>query len=196
MGKIEFADIAIIIVALINLIGIIYSKIKNTKTRENSKKTGPLNLKIIFSVNLFVLAAMLVLFFWHPWKDNNPEIMITNVAETGYVEIDVMVKGISKSIPKDKKIWMVIYSHSVNRFYPQNKPADMQVNGDWSSRCFFGIKEDVGQKFDLIAILADKNTQQLFNEHLEESRNKESWPGLEKIPDNSEIYQRITVVRK
>jgi len=107
-----------------------------------------------------------------------------------------VVKGTSQKVPSEQKIWVVIFIHKVVRYYPQNNPADIQANGDWASVTYFGIQSDVGLKFDILAVTADKSVQDAFNKYLKEARDKNSYPGLEQLPKEAIIQDRITVVRK
>lgn len=200
MENIELGTLAASLVALINLVIAIINLIKKNRSDARSsnleEKALLIKWKRWFWISLSVFILLIALILWQPWVDKTTEIKITNIAEGDSVIIDVMVKGTSKYIPKDHKIWMVIFSHPVNRFYPQNEPADMHVNGNWSSRCYIGIKEDVEKRFDLLAILVDKDIQKNFMEYIKEAKDKEDWSGLEEIPDNAKVYQRITVIRK
>ncbi len=121
---------------------------------------------------------------------------ITYPPSDGRVDIKEIVRGTSKSIPEEKVIWIAIYPHEVSRYYPQDLPADVQVNGDWSSSIFIGIEADVDKKFDIIAVLLNKEAQDAFNDYLEECEEKKSWPGLEELPSGADIYDRITVIRR
>lgn len=125
-----------------------------------------------------------------------PSLKITYPCSGGRVQIKEIVKGTSQNIPKEYAIWIVIYSHEVSRYHPQDYPADVQANGDWSSSAFIGIGIDVGKKFDIIAVLAGKEAQNAFNDYLEECKEKKSWPGLERLHEGAVIYDRITVIRK
>ncbi len=200
MAVTGFAAVAAIIVALINLIIAIIALIrliiekKSAKTQPERPRSPATRWKLMFWISSFIFVLSIVVILRPPWDAS--EIKITNIAEGDSVVVDVMVKGTSKNIPNDQKIWLVVYSHPVKRFYPQDNPADMQVNGNWSSRCYVGIDEDVGERFDLIAILAGNDVQRLFNEYVKEAEAEEAWLGLEAIPDCAEVHQRITVFRK
>jgi len=200
MGVTGFAAVAAIIVALINLIIAIIALMKvivekkSARTHPERPKPPATRWKLMFWISSFIFVLSIVVILWQPWDAS--EIEITNIAEGDSVSIDVVVKGTSKNIPNDQKIWLVVYSHPVKRFYPQDNAADMQVNGNWSSRCYVGIDKDVGKRFDLIVILAGKDVQRLFSEYLKEAKAKEAWLGLEAVPDYAEVHQRITVFRK
>jgi hypothetical protein len=123
-------------------------------------------------------------------------VKITEPVAGASVEMLGMVKGTSRNIPVGQTIWIVIYSQDVGRYYPQNDPADMQATGGWASRSSFGIEQDAGKKFDILAVLASREAQDTFSAYLTQARDKKSWPGLERLPDSAVRYDRITVIRK
>lgn len=125
-----------------------------------------------------------------------PAVRITYPSDGAHVEIREMIRGTSQNIPKGQVIWIVVYPQAAGRYYPQNDPADVQANGDWSSLAFIGIEEDVGRKFDIVAVLANKDAQDAFNAYLAQAKDKKTWPGLEELPNGAVIYDRITVTRK
>ena len=106
------------------------------------------------------------------------------------------IKGTSQRVPDTSAIWVVVYIPSVGRYYPQNNPADIQANGNWSSVAYIGIPTDVGLKLDIIVVMADKTAQDAFNAYLKNARDKNDYPGLEQLPKGAKIYDRITVTRK
>src|SRR5207247_5996448 len=104
---------------------------------------------------------------------------ITQPTEGTKVEQTEMVKGTSQRIPSEQVIWVVVFVHKVGRYYPQNNPADVQASGDWASVTYIGVAADVGLKFVLIAVLADKEVTSAFNKYLVKARDKHDYPVLE-----------------
>jgi len=129
-------------------------------------------------------------------EDKNLEVEITYPYDGANVEIGENVRGTSQKIPEGHAIWIMVYPHVVDRYYPRNNPTDVQANGDWTSLTYIGIEEDVNRKFDIIAVLADKRAQDAFNAYHKQSEDTETWPGLERLPEGAPIYDRITVTRK
>lgn len=142
---------------------------------------------------LVIVAGIVLVDFIGPQK---PVVRITYPSDGATVEIREMIKGTSQNIPKEQVIWIVVYPQVIGRYYPQNDPADVQANGDWSSLAFIGIEEDVGKKFDTIAVLADKKAQDAFNDYLVQAKDKKTWPGLGKLPNGAMIHDRITATRE
>ncbi len=122
-------------------------------------------------------------------------VRITYPSEGSEVERKVTVRGTSQNIPEGQVIWVVIYVHDVRRYFPQDLPADVQVNGDWVSPVIIGIDEDLGKEFDIIVVLVDQKAQDAFNDYLKDWGGKYPSPGLERLPEGALIYQRITVTR-
>lgn len=108
------------------------------------------------------------------------------------VKIREMARGTSQNIPKGQVIYIIVYPHIAGRYYPQDNPVDIQVNGEWITLAFIGIEEDTGDKFDIIAVLADEMAQDAFNVYFTQS----TWGGFENLPKGALIYCRVTVTRE
>ena len=107
-----------------------------------------------------------------------------------------MVNGTSDRVPNNHVIRVVVYSSPVGRYYPQEYPADIQANGDWSSLLFIGVEEDVDCQFDIIVVLANQEAQSLFNGYLKEAHSQQHYPGLDQLPEGTIQYDRCTVTRR
>lgn len=124
------------------------------------------------------------------------EVKIVSPPDRGKVKQTEMVKGTSRNIPNGQVIWVVVFVHNVGRYFPQNRPADVQSDGDWASVTYFGIPTDAGLVFDAIAVLADDASQTALNNYLTEARDKKEWRGMEELPAGAKIYSRVTVTRE
>ena len=129
-------------------------------------------------------------------EDKNLEVEITYPYNGATVEIGERVLGTSQKFPERQAIWIVVNPHVAGRYYPQNVPADVQANGDWTSFTYIGIEEEVNRKFYIIAVLADKRAQDAFNAYLIQAKDTGIWSGLERLPEGATIYDSITVTRK
>jgi hypothetical protein len=107
------------------------------------------------------------------------------------------IKGRSQLLPTDKKIWIVIFPLAANSYYPQDRYVDIQPDGQWSSVAYIGIKDaNIGESFDVIAVLVNSDAQEVFEKYSRESKAKQKWLGLENLPEGAQVYDRITVVRQ
>lgn len=185
--QIQPIDITQIIVAIIAATGVIISAIIRRRQRVSPTWT------ILMVVCLILLAANLGVFGWRYCK---PKVEITYPYDGATVEIREIVRGTSEKIPKGHAIWIVVYPHLVDRYYPQNNSADVQANGDWTSNTSIGIEEDVNRKFDIIAVLADKRAQDAFEAYITQAKDTKKWSGLGKLIEGTTIYDRITVTMK
>lgn len=127
--------------------------------------------------------------------DETTKVKITYPNDGNVVEIKETIRGTSQRVPNEHKIWVVIYPHGVYRYYPQSDSAKVQEDGEWSSSSYIGVEEDIGREFDIIAMLLDKKAQDTFNDYLTQAEKEKTYPGLEKLPEGSTIYDRITVTR-
>lgn len=199
--QIQPIDITQIIVAIITAVGVVCSVVRPPPPPPPvDSKTGivpqKINLRtIIMLINVILLVVNLGIFGWRYWG-HATKVEITYPNNGVSAEVREMVRGTSQKIPKGQAIWIVVYPHIAGRYHPQNDPADIQANGDWASLTFIGIENDVGNKFDIIVVLADKNTQDTFKAYLTQSNDKKVWLGLEKLPEGATVYNRITVTRK
>lgn len=199
--QIQPIDITQIIVAIITAAGAVYSARQQQKQKEKEKQKPeavPRKINtwtIVMCISLILLASNLGVFGLRYWGPTT-KVEITYPYDGATVEIREMVRGTSQKIPEGQTIWIVVYPHVAGRYYPQNDPADVQANGDWTSLTFIGVEEDVGGKFDIIAVLADKRAQDTFYAYLTQAKDKKTWPGLKRLPEGATIYDRITVTRK
>lgn len=200
--EIQPIDLTQLLVAIITTGGVIFSVWKRNKpvTPEKSAPSKHKTWTIVICIGLILLAVDTGIFairLFEPGTEvEATEIEITYPYNDALVEITEMVRGTSQKIPEEHAIWIVIYPHVAGRYYPQNDPADVQADGDWTSLITIGIEDDVDKKFDIIAVIVNQEAQDVFNVYLEQAKEKATWPGLEKLPTGTEIYARITVTRK
>lgn len=121
----------------------------------------------------------------------NTKITITSPLNTA--QIRERIEGIARNIPEGQELWIVIYPHIACSYYPIGK-AHIQ-DEKWSLPAQFGESKDVGTDFDVIAVLADSKAQEEINAYFETCEMTMEWPGMDKIPDSAEEYDRVTVTR-
>jgi len=198
-------DITQIIAAIIMAGGAVYSARQQHKyklEKEQPKPPPKVAPKItvwttVMVVSLVLLVANLATIGWRYYDTGSVTgVKITSPHDGATVEISEMVRGSSQNIPEGDVIWVVVYPHIVGNYYPQNDPNDIQTNGDWASLVSIGIEEDIGRKFDILAVLLDEAGQDAFSDYLVQAEGKKTWPGLERLPEGTVICDRITVIRK
>lgn len=122
-----------------------------------------------------------------------PEIEIIQPTEDK-VDWKVDVGGTADNIPGGYEIWVIVHSEERKQYYPITK-AEIK-NGEWKvNQVPIGPEDDDGEEFDIIAVLADKNAQNRFNNHLNETGEDIYSKGIYRIPDGVEEYDRITLKR-
>ena len=157
-----------------------------------SPRLNPWMLATVFCFALFALNAGLIA---RPYLQS-PMVKITYPTSGGYVQVREVVRGASQNVSHDRQIWVVVYVHSVNRYYPQDGPADVQANGDWARQAQMGLEKESGHVFDIVAVVADKKAQDVFLGYLQQAKEKSSYEGIERLPDGAIIYDRIKVTRQ
>ncbi|MGZ4846791.1 MAG: hypothetical protein ACXV3D_02800 [Halobacteriota archaeon] len=93
------------------------------------------------------------------------------------------VAGTSKQVSSAQKLWLIIYDYDVDRYYPQTGPLAIQSNGSWSGTAYLGTHNTgVGERFDIIAVLADQNAHNAFEQYQASSRQANSYLGMTSLP--------------
>lgn len=126
------------------------------------------------------------------------ETVVTIVSPPEGAKVDqfVTIDGESQLLPANSVIWVVVYLPVTGRYYPQNFPADVQANGEWSSTAYIGQQNESGLAADIIAVAADGSAQNVFNTYLIEAKDKNDFSGLEQLPKGVTIYDRVSVIRR
>ncbi len=218
--QLEAIDLTQIVVALIGFVGVVVSarQKKREKGEDGKKAAGtsestaesekaepptpvtdkrgnPRISSAVMLASLVLLVSNLAVFGWRYWGSGT-EVSVKYPPNNSTVEIKEMIQGTSQRISKGQEIWIVVYPHITDRYYPQNGPADVEVGGEWASLTIIGVETDTSMKFDIIAVLADETAQDTFNDYLSKSQADQSWEGLEKLPSGAAIYDRVTVTRE
>jgi hypothetical protein len=123
------------------------------------------------------------------------EIQITYPIDSATVKILETITGTAKNIPEGQQLWIAIFPHAAFKYYPQN-PVGVQSDGSWTLPVQFGGENNVGEKFDIVAVLADKNAKDELNTYLDTCIKSNSWPGMRALPDGAKEYARVTVIRE
>ncbi|HZK70550.1 MAG TPA: hypothetical protein VFD03_03390 [Clostridia bacterium] len=81
-----------------------------------------------------------------------------------YVTWSENIGGIAKNIPDGYELWILVYSQEKQQYYPYAKIVPQY--DEWAIPVNIGFKDDYGKSFDIVAVLADKNAQNRFNNYL------------------------------
>jgi hypothetical protein len=202
-------DITQILVTLISTAGailcaVVGKKAEDAKHRRDAEKRRadkpPMPLSK-WAVGMWICIVVAVmnsgLLGWR-WLRPGPttDVTITYPINQARVDQTETVRGTSQGLSAEQVIWVVVFVQEVGRYYPQNRPADMEAGDNWSSIVYIGIPADTGKRFDILAVVANEEAQDAFTVYLADARDRSDWPGLESLPAGAVIYDRITVTRR
>lgn len=188
-----------IVVALINNIAPIITAIATIITLIFETEIGKKLIKRILSsrqakITMYVFMVIAIvsssLFVVSLYLFPKPEVTITQAFNAGAYET---INGTWKNIPTGKVIWVVSYSYLVNLYYPMDYPAITTASGGWTSPATFG--GNVGEKFDVIVLLANKDAQEAINAYITQSKIEDYHRGIANLPEGTEVFVQITVTR-
>ncbi len=103
-----------------------------------------------------------------------------------------VVSGRSSNISSDNEVWLIIYSHSVRRYYPQS--PKLTNNGSWSRGVTFGGGGDSGARFDVVVMIVDAAGKATLDAYVAASQASGNWRGITGLPSGT-VAVRFTVVR-
>jgi hypothetical protein len=127
------------------------------------------------------------------------KVEITNPQNEATISKSIDIEGTSKDISVGQDLWIMIYPHGANRYYPQDKhdlPIVTMANGDWSAQANIGSDADSGLEFKIFAVLADEKANKAIIDYLDQCKLNGSWLGMEKLPDGAMLYDEVSVTRK
>ena len=193
--KVDFGDINQIIVAIIGLIGIFYSNRKQKIQKRKPIGQKPIAYKkyiILFWISIFLTCVNLGIFGWRVFLTNSVNIEITYPIDGAKVSINEIIRGRSKNVPNNMMIWIIVYSYSSEKYFPNHKPAQIDNDGNWISPTIIGSTADYGKKFGISAYLIDEHIRNEF----EREFNNPVFAGLESLPLKMQLHHRISVYRR
>jgi hypothetical protein len=126
-----------------------------------------------------------------------PSLAITD-PPGGAVGVQVMVRGTYANLPDNATMWLLVYSHTSNRYYPQSNLVTRFETGGWQSQILVGREgtQDAGQRFDIVAALADQDAHHQLLQYLEQAAKNGDYSGLVDLPDRLQLYDQVTVTRQ
>ena len=156
---------------------------------------GPLNKKYIIVIIVAVTLIIPAILYYSPNTSAEVDIRIIHPSDSAMVNLIETIFGTANNIPEGKYPWILINPANSSKYYPQ-KPINIRDDGRWSLPVQFGGEEHLGQKFDIIAILADQEANKEITNYINEGNRTDSWPGIDKIPAGAIVVDKITVTRR
>ncbi len=94
-------------------------------------------------------------------------------------------------------MWILVVPQSVGRYYPVEESIPIKPDGTWSHMAGVGSADpgDVGQKFDIIAVLANSSADAAFRNYVSVGVATQNLPGMTILPSGASIQDKITVTR-
>jgi len=125
-------------------------------------------------------------------NSTEPEPQITIDYPLGTANIEEVANGTAKNIPSGQKLWILVYPHKAQKFYPQGE-ANIK-NEKWTLAIRLGNPENTTEQFDIVAVLANQAAQDELNDYKKNnSVNKGPW--MWQLPNGAIEYNRTTVTR-
>lgn len=128
------------------------------------------------------------------------EVNITYPSNASKVNMYENVIGSAENIPDGYHIWIFGYSHSSGMYYPRPESVEFSNNVEWSlsSPMQIGSEKSVGNQYDIIAVLANKEDDIELTSYIENCEQNGEWPGMNKdeIPSDIIICDNNTVTRR
>jgi|BarGraNGADG00211_3_1021988.scaffolds.fasta_scaffold00389_12 hypothetical protein len=157
---------------------------------------------IVFqAVIIFIVVALVSVLAlagaYHP-PEGPIHVNLTSPADNGTVGLREFVRGTSTNLTRGTQLWIMVKPHNMNilYYYPQNYTTTIYGDGSWSAEAYFGNQtKGIGEKFDIIPVLANDTAQASFNTYLKESASKGSWEGLAVLPNGADRQTTIVVTR-
>jgi len=125
-----------------------------------------------------------------------PDIKITEPWDGSVVAMRETLTGTCQNIPEGSVVWPVVYPKESTRYFPDETPAIMDKEDEWTSDISIGVDADYGRMYKIIGVLADKNTQAAFEDYHNKCIKENSWPGMEALPEGAQELCHVTVSRQ
>lgn len=167
-------------------ISISFYLLLNAESIIESKKKSKF---LIFSTSIaLVLVGIFIMANWG--ADFKPDVKI-DFSDKAYINEDIT--GTATNIPDGYNLWILVYPKTAQKYYPQHDSIKIQ-DGKWSIKIRLGNENNTGEKFDIVAVLADQNANEMF-ETYKSYCDTGNCPGMIGIPEGAEIYDTFEVTR-
>ncbi|WP_321416475.1 hypothetical protein [uncultured Methanomethylovorans sp.] len=167
-------------------ISISFYLLLNAESIIESKKKSKF---LIYSLTIvFVLVGMFIMANWG--ADFKTDVKI-DFSDKAYMNENIT--GTATNIPDGYKLWVLVYPKTAQKYYPQYDSIKIQ-DGKWSVPIRIGNENNTGEKFDIVAVLANQNANEIF-ESYKSYCDTGNCPGMIGIPEGAEIYDTFEVTR-
>lgn len=152
---------------------------------ESKKKTR--NLIYLVAVILFLVGILNMANWGADFKQN----VQINLPQKVYINEDIT--GTAANIPSTSKLWIMVYSRTAQRYYPQHNSIEIQ-NGIWSIPIGVGSQNETGKKFDIVAVIANEKANNELKSYMDNCANGYCM-GLSDLPEGAVVKDSIEVTR-
>jgi hypothetical protein len=119
---------------------------------------------------------------------------------------EIWVEGRYDNLLGHLSIWVLTYPHNVRKYYLQSDQSGSPsqnvrgTTGNWSQRVKLGPDGKIEQRqlFDIVVVLANRDSNRLFSLKVQEWDKQMDSPGLKEgeLPDGIVEKDRVTVIRE
>lgn len=184
-------------IAVFSAIGaIIYTLFFKGEEEKQNQKVTPQKRKVVLTL---ISSSILMLIIGLAFNcDKKPTVRITSPKMYARVNIETNVKGTTKNLPPEYKIWVVVYNINRKKFFPHSNTTILPNNENetWESTVVnVGTFMDINSEFDIYAIAYKQNDP--FSTAMSSYLAKSDRDGilLKNIPE-FELFDKVTVTLK
>jgi hypothetical protein len=124
-----------------------------------------------------------------------PHAHLISPANGDRVAIVVKARGTASHLKG--RLWLVVYSPVVQRYYPQTGPVTVSQTGKWSDTVYFGtVTTHRGEPYTLLAVQASPAANAAMKHYLAVGNRTGKWPGMVTMPNGSLWLASVHVIRK
>lgn len=126
------------------------------------------------------------------------ELVISKPVSGSLVGYETKLEGTFSTEYKDADLWLILQPVDTPRFYPADGPILKMKSGTWKGTIYFGSSETdaIGKEFVVFIASTTPVSSNFLKEYYHNSIKKNSWEGLESLPDNIVLHDSITLTKK
>jgi hypothetical protein len=179
------------------ILGGIFTALAAELFSRGRQSEGKLPVAIAFAGGA-VIGAILALIFLVPKCAPGTTVRITSPTNEESVSRRVQIQGTSQKVCARHEIWTAVIPPDTARVYPQAGVAPVDDTGDWQALApaLLGVEgetKDLGKRFDILALVVDKKGQRALDRYVQESKAKNRWDGMERLPEGVVAQDRVSV---